>query len=97
MSQQELEQAIKSKRVVEFSYSDHVRVIEPHILGISGGKLQILGYQIGGTSSSGGLPQWRRFDIDRMQRLTVTDQTFPGKRPETGKPSPWDKVLLIVE
>lgn len=37
LMQQLLKDAIANKRVVEFSYGGHRRLVEPHILGISGG------------------------------------------------------------
>ncbi|MDQ7064657.1 MAG: hypothetical protein Q9P90_10480 [candidate division KSB1 bacterium] len=90
-------QAIKYKRILEFSYNGHFRVVEPHVPGVSNGKLQFLGYQISGSSSSGGIPQWRRFDLDRIRNLVISDQVFPGRRPfPSGRHSPWDQELAII-
>ena len=98
MTQQEIEQAIRSKSVVKFTYSDHHRVVEPHVLGLKGGSLQILGYQIGGSSSSGGIPEWRRFDVQRMSGFVTTAQKFAGRRPfPSGVHSAWDKEILVVD
>lgn len=95
---QQLEQAIKSKSIVEFTYSGHRRVVEPHVLGVSGGSLQFLGYQIGGTSSSGGIPEWRRFELSKVSGLTITSDTFPGRRPfPSGRHSSWDRQILVVD
>lgn len=92
-----IEQAILNKVLVEFSYSGHPRLIEPHVLGINGGVLQVLGYQVGGSSSSGGIPEWRRFDLPKISGLRVTAKTFPGKRPfPSGKHSSWDRQIVIV-
>lgn len=54
MNQQIIERAIREKSVVTFNYGGHSRHVEPHILGVNGGSLQLLGYQIGGSSRSGG-------------------------------------------
>jgi hypothetical protein len=89
--------AIADKKLVEFSYSGHPRVAEPHVLGISGGVLQLLVYQVGGTSSSGGIPEWRRFDLSKMSGLSMLAQSFPGKRPfPSGKHSAWDRQIAVV-
>lgn len=89
--------AIASKSLIEFWYSDHQRIAEPHVLGISGGSLQFLGYQVGGSSSSGGIPEWRRFEISKITSLKTLPQSFPGKRPfPSGKHSSWDQQLAIV-
>ena len=92
-----LKSAIANKQLVEFSYSGHQRIAEPHVLGINGGALQFLGYQVGGSSSSGGIPEWRRFDLNKMSNLAILQRTFPGKRPfPSGKHSSWDQQLAIV-
>jgi len=96
--QKMIEQAIRDKKVLEFNYSGHNRIVEPHVLGISNGKLQLLGYQIGGSSSSGGIPEWRRFDLNNISNLVVLDQRFSGRRPfPSGRHSAWDKELMIVD
>lgn len=99
MSQQLIEQAIRSKSVVEFTYSNHRRVVEPHVLGVKDGVFQILGYQIGGSSSSGGpLPEWRRFDLAKMVGLAITASVFAGRRPfPSGRHSSWDREILVVD
>lgn len=95
--EQEIKQAILNKVLIQFSYSGHPRLIEPHVLGISGGVLQVLGYQVGGTSSSGGIPGWRRFDLPKISGLHVTTDTFSGKRPfPSGKHSVWDRQIVVV-
>ncbi len=92
-----LKSAIANKQLVEFTYSGHQRIAEPHVLGISGSSLQFLGYQVGGSSSSGGLPEWRRFDLNKMSGLKARQESFPGKRPTpSGKHGAWDRVLAIV-
>lgn len=99
MSQQLIEQAIRGKSVVEFTYSNHHRVVEPHVLGVKDGVVQILGYQLGGSSSSGGpLPEWRRFDLAKMVGLAITARVFAGRRPfPSGRHSSWDREILVVD
>jgi hypothetical protein len=99
VNRQTIEQAIKDKAVVEFFYKNHQRIAEPHVLGISSGALQFLGYQIGGSSSSGGpLPEWRRFDLNEITALRINGVHFPGRRPfPSGRHSSWDKIILIVD
>jgi len=99
MSQQLIEQAIRGKSVIEFTYSNHRRVVEPHVLGVKDGVIQILGYQIGGSSSSGGpLPEWRRFDLAKMMGLAITANVFAGRRPfPSGRHSSWDREILVVD
>lgn len=94
---QVIEQAITSKKLIEFAYSGHPRLVEPHVLGVSGGITQVLGYQVGGSSNSGGIPEWRRFDLPKISRLKVTDKPFSGRRPvPSGKHSSWDYQIAVV-
>lgn len=37
-------------------------------------------YEIGGGSSSGNIPWWRRVNIDEITSTTITSQTFAGQR-----------------
>jgi hypothetical protein len=74
-------QAIGNKYFGDFYYRDLLRTAEPHVYGITNGVRQVLVYQTRGQSSNGGLPNWRRFDLDRMSRLEILAQTFPGRRP----------------
>lgn len=95
--QTDIANAIASKRIVEFMYSGHRREVEPHVLGVLDGNLQLLSYQIGGSSSSGGIPEWRRFDLSKMTNLRVLDRTFAGARPvPSGKHSSWDRQIAVV-
>ena len=97
MLQELIKKSIEDKAIVRFVYGGHQRGIEPHVLGISGGAMQILGYQIEGSSSSGTLPEWRRFDLEKIIGMEVTAQTFSGRRPfPSGRHSSWDRQILIV-
>lgn len=95
--QETVRQAIVSKKIIEFTYGGYPRVVEPHVLGIQDGSLQFLGYQVAGSSSSGGIPEWRRFNLDGVSGLTITDQKFPGPRPfPSGRHSSWDHQIAVV-
>ena len=96
-SDQLIRQAIAGRRVISFTYHGHARVVEPHIYGKTNGKAQLLVYQTGGTSSSGGLPDWRRCDVDEISGLSLTDQTFRGARLGRGSDhSDWDETWATV-
>lgn len=97
MNARVIEEAIRTKSVIRFNYGNHERVAEPHVLGLSKGTIKVLCYQIAGSSSSGDLPEWRRFDLGDIDDLTFTGQHFPGPRPiPSGRHSSWDRVILIV-
>lgn len=97
MNQKTIQQAIVEKKLIEFSYSGHQRVVEPHVLGVNDGVSQVLGYQIGGSSNSGGIPEWRRFDLPKIVGLKIMSKTFLGRRPfPSGKHSTWDHQIAVV-
>ena len=66
--------------MIEFTYHGYPRVAEPHVYGIKDGKRQILVYQIGGSTSSGKIPDWRRIILDEISGLRVVKkgQKFVG-------------------
>jgi predicted DNA-binding transcriptional regulator YafY len=95
--EQLIQQAIEGNKLIEFSYGGHLRLAEPHVLGVNDGITQVLAYQVGGSSSTGGIPEWRRFDLPRISGLKVTSTSFPGRRPfSSGKHSSWDQTIAIV-
>lgn len=95
--QELIKQAIAGKRLLQFEYHGHHRLIEPHVLGVHSGETQVLGYQTGGTSGSGGVPDWRRFVLSGIANLKLTDKTFPGRRDApSGKHSSWDYQIAVV-
>lgn len=94
----EIMNAITQKQVITFVYDGRTRVCEPHVFGIANRKNQVLCYQTGGGSVRGGVPEWRRFDVARIEDLVVTKDEFPGVRPiPKGPHSIWDSVILVVE
>jgi hypothetical protein len=89
--------AIHDQRVVEFEYGSRHRIAEPHTLGVStSGVKQLLSYQIGGESRSGGLPDWRRFDLDGILDLTVREQGFPRRPTPSGEHARWETLIAFV-
>lgn len=92
-----IQQAIADKKLIEFVYKGYPRLIEPHVLGVNDGVTQVLGYQVGGSSSSGSIPEWRRFDLPGISGLKITSMTFPGRRQfSSGKHGSWDRQIAIV-
>jgi len=92
-----IRRAISDKRIVEFMYMGYPRIAEPHIYGKKDGALQVLAYQIGGGSSKGGLPEWRRFNLPKMLDLRLNVAFFPGQRKYHAAHSSWDEKYLTVD
>ena len=68
--------AIQSKKILEFTYEGHFRVVEPYCHGTTlAGHPAFRGYQVGGTSTSATLG-WKLFLIANATDLTITNKTF---------------------
>jgi hypothetical protein len=90
--------AIANKQVIEFSYKGHIRIAEPHIYGIKNEKRQLLVYQIGGGTSSGGIPDWRRVDLNDISGMKVTQEKFSARQEvKSGNRADWDLIIAIAE
>ena len=73
--------AIQNRRLLEFTYNQHLRIVEPHTFGVfSNGNEILVSYQIDGTSDSGRVPDWRPFTFSKIQNLKMLDETFSGVR-----------------
>jgi len=75
--------AINNMEVLNFTYKGHPRVVEPHAYGMgSDGDDLLRAYQVGGYSSSGRLPKWRLFEVNKLYNLSPTGEKFNEARPD---------------
>jgi hypothetical protein len=89
--------AIEHRRMIRLLYHRRNRILEPHDHGILNGSVQLLAYQVGGSSSRP-LPNWILMKADEIVDLTLLDQIFPGGRPTaSGKHLKWDKLFIRVK
>src|SRR5712692_1777007 len=89
--------AIQQRRLIQFTYQAAQRIAEPHDYGVSRGRIRLLAFQVRGESKSP-LPDWRMFDVARMERLVVLDETFRGTRGRSGQShKQWDLLFCRVE
>jgi hypothetical protein len=95
--EQLIRQAIAERRVVAYRYDGQRRVGEPHLYGKSGGRAALLVFQTDGSHTAGPYPNWRRCDLDRVTRFTITSRTFSHPRlSPTADHGDWDEVWAIV-
>ena len=95
--EQLLRQAIRERRLVVFWLHGLRRVGEPHLYGVHKGVVQLLLYQTIGESRSGGLPAWRRLNLDEIHGLRALEERFAGGRLRGTRHGDWDQVLEVVE
>ena len=94
-SQALISAAIAERHLVAFVLHGLARVAEPHLLGEHAGRIQMLVFQVAGSSSSGSLPHWRRVDLADITDLRVLAEGFPG--PRTDSFPNWDRVIARVK
>lgn len=84
--------------MIKFDYHGHIRIAEPHVYGIKDTKESLLVYQTGGSSSSGGIPEWRRMFVNEITNPEILSESFPGKRyTQSGEHSNFDRIIAIVD
>jgi hypothetical protein len=77
MAGAELRTAIKRRHTVEFRYHGRLRIVHPHAIFIASTGTHCLdAVQVGGQSTSGSLPGWRRFDLNDIHAITVREDRF---------------------
>ena len=89
--------AIENRRMIRLTYHRRERILEPHDHGILNGSVQLLAYQVGGSSSRP-LPNWILMQVNEIADPELLDQIFPGGRPTaSGKHLKWDKLFIRVK
>jgi predicted DNA-binding transcriptional regulator YafY len=74
--------AIEKRKIIEFDYEGHFRVVEPHTVGISKtGKYMLSAFQIDGESNKIQIPDWGQFSISKINHLNIQSDEFTGTRP----------------
>jgi hypothetical protein len=90
-------QAIERQRIIQLVYHGKERLVEPHDHGVLNGSVQLLGYQIAGSSSRP-LPNWILMKVEEMANLQMSEKTFPGGRPTlSGRHINWDTLFIRVQ
>ena len=90
-------QAIEQKRMIRLVYHGKERLVEPHDHGVLNGAVQLLRYQVAGSSIRP-LPNWILMKVDEMADLEMLEKTFAGGRPTaSGKHLRWDILFIRVQ
>jgi hypothetical protein len=74
-------EAIAQKRLLQFSYGDLTRIVEPHLFGRkTSGNDVLSGYLVGGYTESDNAPYWRNYLLEEMEFVVMLDETFAKAR-----------------
>jgi hypothetical protein len=78
MSNSLIVQAIRERRKLQFIYHGKMRLVDPHVFGVSTKNHEvILSWQTGGSSSKPhDLPNWRMFETHEIHGLQMTNINF---------------------
>jgi predicted DNA-binding transcriptional regulator YafY len=72
-----LKKAIEQRKKVEIIYENSVRTVDPYLIGINQkDHISLRAFQTGGQSSSGNLPSWRLFLIEKIEAIKILDEHF---------------------
>jgi hypothetical protein len=89
--------ALRNRKVLEFSYNGQPRIVEPQSYGLSKKTNQLLmrGYQRAGGSVSGYTRGLRLFDVAKISTLRPTGEQFSKAQPEYNpNDSAMSKVII---
>lgn len=91
-------EAIRCKKLLQFSYGNHLRVVEPHILGKdSAGHDVLSAYIVRGYSESGKQPYWRFYLLSDLKALTRSTRPFGPRKGYNPKDPRMMKVYCRLE
>ena len=85
-----LQAALRQRRAVDVRYHGRQRVVCPHALGWKNRRAMVLGYQVGGQTSTGALDadprkRWRCMFVDEIE-LVTTDHSAAWQTPDNYNP-----------
>ena len=87
--EQTIRAALDGRHLIEFTYHEHQRRVEPHALGrLRDGAVVLLAWQVAGGSRSEPPPGWRSFLLTDIKNLKATATPFTPRadyRPEKTK------------
>jgi len=73
--------AINNRKLIEFMYERHRRIVEPHLVGQKASGNDVLSaWQVGGYTESGAYERWRNYLLEKMETVRVLDESFATPR-----------------
>lgn len=92
-----IDTAIQHKNLLEFTYKNLTRIVEPHTLGVNLKDNEVLSaYQVDGESDSIQIPGWGLFAISKISNLNILDETFDEPRFAEGFKQNSERMKIII-
>ena len=93
-----LKEAIEKQKRIELIYEKSVRIVEPYLVGVNEkNNVSLRAFQTGGYSSSGNLPAWRLFLIDKIERVEILDEKFEINSMYNPEDSKMTQILFRID
>lgn len=97
-----VEQALIDRRSVRVRYHGHDRLICPHLLRWSNGRIVALVYQAGGSSGQGPLSadprnRWRSLYLDEIEHAAITNEPWQTADNYDPASHPTQAIILAVD
>jgi hypothetical protein len=95
----ELRAAITNRNLLHLTYNNTGRIVEPHDYGVLNGEVKLLVFQLRSLDNRpSGFRVWRLLDVPKITACTVSGETFPGSRVDSGQSHhAWDILYARVE
>lgn len=92
-----IDTAIQHKNLLEFTYKNLTRIVEPHTLGVNLKDNEVLSaYQVDGESDSIEIPGWGLFSITKISNVKILAGTFDEPRFAEGFKRNSDRMKKII-
>lgn len=91
-----IDKAIENKNVITFVYNGYYRTAEPHHYGILNEKKQLQAYQVKGGSKSGNPTGWKNFELDKIEKLFLSNATFKVRSDHCPSNSKYSEIKKSV-
>lgn len=88
-----IEHAIRCMEVLEINYKGSIRLIEPHLIGVTtAGNVALSAFQLSAESGSG----FRVFLLDNIAFIETTGDTFEQTRPGYNSNDPTMSQIILA-
>lgn len=75
-----MREGIRRQRSIRLRYAGHMRLVEPHAIGVSaGGHRALLAWQVEGGSRSDPPTGWRTFLLSEISEVALTVRGFTAQ------------------
>lgn len=91
-----LNQAVKNKRVIQFTFKNQECVAEPHAVGIGhDGSLTVSAYQVSGPTQIPGF-RWLYRRVEDLKNIQLLTSSFKPRQEHSKRDVRFQKIIIAV-